>query len=687
MRFQAGKRKNYCIFAGDCLTFVLVSKNNQPPQKESFENMLDFVRNQQKSIIIKIAFGIIILSFVIGYAMLSAPGGPGDERQESIAATVNDTAIAYSDFQAAYSNLYQLYQSIYQDQFNPALERQLKLAEKAINGLVDQSLLLEEAERLEYQISKKEMVEAIAKVQAFQQDGQFSKDRYLQVLAYQRLKPEQFEEMQRRELLVEKVRQQLQQGVTVEESDIETEFREQNEKVNLDFVRLSGALFENKVKVDDEGLAAFFSERQEIFRVDEKVSLRYLQFTPGRYSDSVTFDDAEIDKYYRRHLDQFDVPEQVDAAHILIKVGSDADDKDREKKKAFAEKLLADARAEKDFAELARTYSDDTASAVKGGDLGFFTRGTMVPAFEKTAFALKPGEISELVETPFGYHIIKAKAYIEPGVKPLDEAIDDVKAGLRAEKANQIAFEKAMDAYNINRKTGDLQAAADANDIGIKETGLFAQGDAIDGFGRNEEVTQAAFALADNTLARPIITDDGVVLLTLKERIPSYIPELDEVRDLVIADYRAVKAKDLAKEAAEKMLDDMRVGGKIAKLADRAGQSVEETGMFASTYSPFVPRIGTSEELLTAAFALPEDQTVIDQVFEVQGRYVVASVKGREAADMSLIDEEKRKELNDSLLTRKQNDAVQERIDALRASSTIQITPQVQAVLDQENQP
>ena len=111
--------------------------------------MLDFVRNKQKSIIIKLAFAIIILSFVIGYAMLSAPGGPGGESPAAEAAVINGKSIAYEDFQSAYSNLYQIYQNIYQDQFTPALEKELKLAEKAINGLVDQALMQDEAERLQ----------------------------------------------------------------------------------------------------------------------------------------------------------------------------------------------------------------------------------------------------------------------------------------------------------------------------------------------------------------------------------------------------------------------------------------------------------------------------------------------------------------------------------------------------------
>ncbi len=646
--------------------------------------MLDFVRNKQKSIIIKIAFAIIILSFVIGYAMLSSPGGPGGEDQSAEAAVVNGKSIAYDDFQSTYSSLYQVYQNIYQDQFTPALEKQLKLAEKTLNSLIDQALLQEEAERQQIEISSKELVDSIAQIPAFQENGVFNKDRYLQVLSYQRLSSDQFEAMQRSELITAKVREQLQAGVTVTDAEIEEEFRNNNEKVNLNFVSLAPATFEKKVKVTDDALAAYFAEQQEVFRIPETVSLRYLQFVPERYLDEVTFDDIELEKYHRRHLDQFEILEKVKASHILIKVDEGADDAVREEKKALAAKLLEKAKAGEDFAKLARENSDDAASAVKGGNLGYFTRGSMVKPFEQAAFSMKPGDISDLVETIFGYHIIKVEEYTEPGVRSLAEAMDEVKDGLRQEKAKQLAFEKAMDAYNMNRKTGDLEAAAKANALGLKESGPFARDGYIDGIGRNEEIIDAAHLLEENTLAKPVATDDGVFLFAIKERIASHIPELAEVKDLVTAAYKATEAVQLARTAAEEMLTALTDGASLEKLAKRGNYTVEETGEFTRTYKPFVPRLGTSEELSTAAFALNEGETAIDQVFEIQKRFVVAVVKAHVPADMTQLDQAKREELETTILTRKQNEVVTQRLEELRGEATIVIAPRVQDLINKE---
>lgn len=646
--------------------------------------MLAFVRNQRKSIIVKLAFAIIILSFVIGYAMLSAPGGPGGDDPTAEAAVINGKVIAYNDFQSTYSGLYQLYQSIYQDQFTPALEKQLKLAEKSINSMIDQALLQDEAERLQLDVSNKELIDAIAKIQAFQENGVFSKDRYLQVLAYQRLNSDEFEAMQRNELIVNKVREQLQSGITVTDADIEDEFRNNNEKINLNFVSLTPAAFEKKVKASDEALEAYFTERQEVFRVSEMVALRYLQFEPQRYLEEVTFEGNDLEKFYRRHLDQFEILEKIKASHILIKVDEGTDEQTRETKRAFAEKLLAEAKTGKDFAELARVNSDDKASAVKGGSLGYFARGSMVKPFEEAVFNLKPGDISNLVETTFGYHIIKVEAYTEPGVRSLQDAMVEVKEGVRAEKAKQLAFEKAMDAYNINRKTGDLEAAASANELGVKETGLFANDGYIDGIGRNKEIINIALLLEENKLAKPVITEDGIILFGLKERVASHIPEFADVKDMVTASYRAAESTKLARAAAEELVADLRDGGTLTKLAKKAKYKVEETGVFTRTYSPFVPRLGTSEDLSAAAFGLAEDQTVINQFFEIQNRFVVAEIKEYIAADLTALDETKREELSKSLLSRKQNEAIEQRLADLRSVATIEISPRVLDLLNKE---
>ena len=646
--------------------------------------MLDLIRKKQKSVFIKLAFAIIILSFVIGYAMLTSPGESGDAQGNSVAVTIDDTALSFADYETAYSNLYSLYQNIYREQFTPELEKQLGLRRQTLDMLVEQVLLSREATRLGLKIGDQELVRAIAGVPAFQENGAFNKDRYLQVLAYQRLTPEEFEGRQRQQLLAEKAREAIIGQVEVGDGDIDDEYRRQNEQINLAFVRLAPARFEDRVRIDEEELKAFYKSAKEGFRLPETVALRYLLFDPARYAGEVAVVDEDLEKYYRRNLDKFDIPEQVKAAHILIKVSLDADPSTRESQRQRAEKVLAEVKEGKDFAALVRQYSDDQGTVPKDGDLGFFPRGVMVPEFEQAAFAMKPGETSEIVTSPFGYHIIRCDGYIEPGIKPLEAVRDEVKAAVVAEKSRQLALEKAMDAYNINRKTGDLESAAQANALDIRETGFFKRDGAIDDLGASPEISSAAFALGEKDLARPLALPQGVVLFGLKERQASRLPELSEVRGAVEEAYRKQRSQELARTAADELLAALQAGGSLRERAAAEGLGVEETGLFSRAYGEFLPRLGNAPELANDAFALEKEQAAVPAVHEVDGTFVVAVLKERQAADPATVDAAGREELKGMVLTRKKEELFKEKMDALKAAANIVVSPAIQSSIEKD---
>lgn len=636
--------------------------------------MLDFVRTKQKSILIKIAFGLIILSFVIGYTMLTAPTDTGSNQPNDVAAKVNGDEISYTAFQTTYSNLYNLYQNIYQGNFDANLEKQLNLPKQALQQLIEEQLLVEQAKAFNLDVSQQELVASIAQFDAFQLNGEFNRDRYLQVLNYQRITPEQFEGSQRRQLLTQKVRDQIQAGAEISDSEIEEAFHKENDKVNLNCVWLTPALVESKVKVTDEALAEFFKKDIEQFRVPEKISLRYLQFDPARYESEVAaLGDEELERYYRRNLDLFEIKEEVKAAHILLKLAEDADQETIDKRRTFGEEILKQLKDGADFAEMAKTHSDDKSNAAEGGEIGTFGRGLMVKEFEDAVFALRPGQLSELVQTPFGFHIIKVDEYTEPGVKKLVDAIEEVKAGLIVEKARQLAYEKAIDAYNINRKSGDLAAAAEANDLGVKETGLFSRDDAIDGIGRVADISAAAFTLKDGELARPVQTTQGVFLFTLKERQPSRLPELDEVKPAVEVAYRADQAQTLAHELADKLLIESNKKNSLPEAATELNLILEESGEFSRSFGNFIPRVGNSEELADEAFKLTSEKPVASKVYEIGNRFLVAALKTATVADFAGLDETGKTQLKSRLLLEKQDQMVTDKINQLRKDAEVEI--------------
>ncbi len=649
--------------------------------------MLDLIRRKQKSVVVKIVFWVIIAAFVGTIFLVWGQGGRDSGADGDVAVKINGQRLTFGDFRGVYDNMRRLYQNVYREGFTPEREKQLGLEGQALESLISQTLLLQDADDRDIKVSKSELVEAIAMIPAFQVGGAFNKEQYLKVLEHERLTSEEFEESQRHQLLIEKVRQQIEEAATVSAEEVSEEYLRRNEKINLAYVRLAPALFESKVKVTDEALQGYYDNHQEQFRVAEMVALNYLKFEPASYEGEVDLGEEALQTYYRRHQAQFDVAEQVQASHILLRVDADAAPKVKQQKRQLAEKLLLQIKNKdnQNFAELARRYSDDAGSAAQGGALGFITRSTMVPAFEEVVFSLQPGQLSDIVETNFGYHIILCQGRIEAGVKELADVLDEVKAGVIKEQSRQLAMEKSMDTYNIHRKSGDLAAAAEANGLTVKTSAAFERGSTVPGIGKASELNEAAFKLKENELGRPVPLATAIYLPVLKERQPSHVAELAKVRTAVESAYRQEQSYPLARQAAEKVLADVRGGKTLVASARKAKQKVEETGFFSRSYGTFVPRIGSAAGVAAVAFDLSKEKITADKVFEVDGKSVVVAFKARQQADMSKLDDEKRAELEKVLLARKKETLLETRLQELRKEADIHIHPALQNSLKEED--
>lgn len=646
--------------------------------------MLDLIRKKQRSVLVKMIFWTIIAAFIGTIFLVWGKGSGGPGGADNSVAHVNGDAISYQDFQMAYQNLRQDMEQRFGRSLPPEIEKQLQLNNQAYDQLLSRVLLLQEADRRDLEVSKDELRQAIADIPAFQKDGQFDRNLYTQVLQYQHLTSKAFERNMRQQLQIAKVVEAVKMEADVTDQDIEQEFRNRNEKIDLAYVKLASGAYENKVEVTDKVLQAYYQEHREDFRQPEKVALRYLRFEPDSFAKDVTLDDAAIEAYYEKHKDQFWVAEQVKASHILFRITPAQDEAGRQKKRALAEKVLEMAKSGKDFADLARKYSDDAGSAIKGGELGYFVRGSMVPDFENVAFGLKPGQISDIVETSFGYHIIKCEGYIKAETKPLVDVRDEVRSSLRNELARQLALDKAMEAYSAHRQDGDIAAAASANGLEVRETGLFGRGDTIDGLGSDDEIIVAAFALKEGELARPMVREQGVITFVVKERRASVVPELAEVRADVERAYRRQESVGLARQAAENLLPELKAGKKLVDLAVKEKLEIGETGFFPHSYGDFIPRIGNSETLSKAAFALTMKAPVAPEVFVVDDRFIVATLIHRQEADPAQLTEVAREELRTSLLAGKREKLLVDLIQNLKNEAKIKVEPTLKNILEGE---
>ena len=639
--------------------------------------MLDLIRKKQKTMIIKVVFWGIIATFVGTIFLVWGKGSDDTGRGGSggVAATVNDAVISNQAYQTYYNNRYSQLQSLYGSNIPEALLSQLNLEEQSLNDLIENELLRQEADRRNIKVSQQEVVDSIAAIPYFQDNGSFSKSRYIQILQAQRMSADQFEEQQRDSLRIDKLSQQLQDGIEITPADIEDEFRRRNEKVRLEVLRFEPGNFEKKVETSDSALEDFYTQRRESYRVDDRISLAYLTFNASDFVDAAEVSQADLEKYYRRNRGAFEVAEEVRAAHILIKLAQDADSEKRAAKRAEIDAILEKARAGEDFAALAKRYSEDSSKS-SGGDLGFFPRGRMVKPFENAAFSLPVGEVSDVVTSQFGYHIIKVLDRKEPRVKSLEEVIDEVTAGAKKEQAYQLAYEKALDAYNLNRKGGGIEKAAADLGLALEETPLFGRGELVPAFAAHPEIISTAFTLAQGEMARPVRSGEVTYLVGLKEKKTSYIPELSEVRQQVEQAYRYEQARVLAEQSAKDALVALEEGKSLKQAARQTGGLQRTSEEFARANTDIIPGLGTSEELAAQAFKLSVEAPLAPGVYSIGESFVVATLKDRTPADMSQLDDARREELRTALLEQRKSEQLDNTIKTLKEQAEIVINIQ-----------
>jgi len=364
----------------------------------------------------------------------------------------------------------------------------------------------------------------------------------------------------------------------------------------------------------------------------------------------------QIERSYNDNIQQYSTPEQVRASHILLKT----EGKDDAAVKKQAEDLLAKVKSGANFEELAKKFSEDEASAAKGGDLDFFNKGAMVPEFDKVAFELQPGQLKqELVKTNFGYHIIKVTDKRAASQKTLAEVRSQIEDQLKWEQA-QSAAQKLSDQVAAElKKPADFETVARTRGLQTGESGLFTQQEPITGIGMAPAAAQQAFTLKEGEISEPIRTPQGYAFLTVTGRQDSYVPKLDEVKAKVRDDVLKQKAIDTARQKAASVNAEMK-SGDFDKAAKAAGLDVKTTELIARG-AP-IGDAGVSPALEAAAFGLAKG-AVSDPVVTENGAAIVKVLDRQDVAPDQLAKEK------DSLRTELLNDRKQKFFAAYMAKA------------------
>ncbi len=590
--------------------------------------MLSYMRRNAGSWMIKVLLFGVALSFIIGFGVL--PTLRDDKGLGVVVAQVGDRIITRGEWDQAYENLLSAYKRVYQDRFSEEMAQQLRLRETALEELINRVLQLQEAERLGLEVSDEALRARIRSLPYFQRNGSFARDLYLRVLQLNRLNPGDFERQQREEMLVEAFQAFLRGSVKVSEQELWNTYRVEKEQVNLKAIAIDPSDFEGAVKVDEKGLKSTFEQNGAAFMTPERVKAAYVLIAPESYRDEVEVYTGDIEEYYDSHIEEFSLPEELRLRHILLRVPVGADESVREEKRKTLEALADRIRGGEDFGELAKIYSEDPSSKEQGGDLGYVKRGKLVPEVEGVAFSMKPGEVSDVVSSNYGLHLLKVEDYRASTVEPLDRVKERIRETLTEEKAWRLARRKAEEfSWDLKEKGAFPEADSSAGNLTVKETDYFSRIGEIPGLEQEESFKTAAFSLEPGQVSEVIKGKKGYFILQVLEKKAPEIPPLEEVRDQVEKRLRTEESRQLARKKAEEILEEARTGGSFDELAKGEGRKPLETGFF-SRLRGYVPRIGASEELVEAAFALTEANPLPDRVFEVNGRFYIIRLKERE---------------------------------------------------------
>ncbi|MBI4531605.1 MAG: peptidylprolyl isomerase [Candidatus Latescibacteria bacterium] len=566
---------------------------------------------------IKTVMWVVSIAFVGWLAFeLGADYTGRASRTRAVVGQINGRAVSFEEFKAALQNT-----SDRQRTQTPDREPdQGQLIQQVWDDMVNQILLLQEIEKRNIAFSDKELAQYlrtapppyIQQTEAFLTNGQFDIGKYNQFL-----------------------------NQMATSSDPRA-------RQNIDILAYQTRLALQGQKLQDQIMASVKATdaevRKQYIDQNEKVKVMYLFVPNTPFSDSaVTVSDEETKKYYQEHTDDYRQDARVRCEYVLFEKKASPDDERAVEREIH--RILTEARGGADFAQLARDYSEDPGSAQNGGDLGFFGRGHMVKPFEDVAFALSPGDISEPVKTPFGWHIVKVEE------KKLENGEEQVKARhilLKIQPSRETIedrFTRAEQLVEEAKKNG-LSKAAQGAGLDVKDTGFFEKKGVIPGLGGGTQaLVNLAFESSEGTILRPYENDRGIFVLHVAQKKKAGIEPFEDVKEKVVATLKTKKKTQLSSDRLRQSK-----GQTLEQKAASIGLSVKETPLFSRT--GYVPGVGSKNEFTAAAFHVHPVGAISDIVETDKGAYILQLSEKQPIDEIAF--ESQKAQLRERLLQQKQ---------------------------------
>ncbi len=550
-----------------------------------------------KQILVRVFIGIFIGLIAISMLLYLVPQGPNSDAESSdvVAKIGSDQTVTLAEVRQQLSEIER------RNQVPKPLEG--LYARQILSQLVYTKEVQYEANRLGIKVTNEEIADRVRQYlpTAFNGGNPVGMDQYAQQVQQRfGMAVPVFEDQIKQLLLEEKFRRLVTDGISASPAELQEQFRYQNEKVKLDYALIKPEDLETKITPDEAEIKAAYEKRKSQYQIPEKRVAEYGLLDLTKLRQNVQISDDDLKARYQRDIQQYEVPNRVHVEHILfMTVGKPDAEVDEIKKKA--EDVLKQVKMGAKFEDLAKKNSEDPGTKDKGGDLGWIVQGQTVPEFEKVAFSLHPGTVSDLVKTQYGFHIIKVLAKETAHTKPFDEVKDSIRAPMMLTKTDDEAGKIAEQLAAAIRKSNRTPLADLARDfhLEVAQTRPVAATDPLIELGNSSEAKDTIFRLREGEVSQPIRTDRGYVVLSLKQLIPAHQASLNEVRDKIVTSLKQEKAQELARQKADELAKRIKNGEKFDAAAKALGLDPKTSDDFSRAGS--LAGVGSGKQL-SAAF-------------------------------------------------------------------------------------
>lgn len=591
--------------------------------------MFDLFRSRDKAVRILLG-GLLVMVAISMLAYLVPNYNNGSTSSDVVLAEVGNEVITITDAQRLVQN------AVRNRQLPPEILP--NYVPQMVNQLITDRAMAYEAARLGFQVSDADVADTIRQlVPSLYQDGRFvGRDAYANMLAAQNLTIEQFESDLRRQVLITRLRDIALEGTVVSQLEIEQAFRKKNEKIKIEYVKLTADKYKGESQPSASDMQAYYKSNLQLYQVPEKKTLTILLADQAKLEQSVSVSDAELQRLYNQNQDSYHTKERVKVRHILI-MTQGKPPADEPKLKAKAEDLLKQVRAGGDFAKLAKENSEDPGSKDTGGEYWVQRDGQMAKEFEDAAFRLKPSQ-SDLIKTGYGYHVFQVMEHQDAGLRTFAEVKPELMVEAKKQKVNdlmQAASDKAQAALTKD-PTHPEKIAADFN-MQIVHA-VFAPGAPLPELGPSPDFEQSLSGLKKDQVSAPVAVTNKIAFAVVTDIIPARPNTFEEVqnqiRDSIVQKRSSMAVQTHAKELVEKAKAE---GGDLAKVAKAMGLEVKTSSEFDRAGN--IDGVG-SASYVSDGFDKP-DGSVFGPIGTPDGATVVSKVISHVAPDLSKLPEQR----------------------------------------------